>query len=143
MEIAHIGKGKDTLSEVPKAPVYLTDEAKNHYSKMGNVLAKNDLLKEKFLPVLEVFAEAMAQFEFSLREIKKANKKEYGSGYYQKFKSGATNISVFITLKNNAIDDILKCCKQFGLDPKSEKDLKIEPNQYSLFDEMMKTKISG
>lgn len=143
MEVAHIGQGKDTLIKVSKAPVYLTDEAKKHYIKMGNVLAKNNLLKEKFLPVLEVFAEAMAQFEFSLREIKKANQKEYGSGYFQTFKSGASNVSVFITLKNNAVDDILKCCKQFGLDPKSEKELKIEANQYNLFEEMMKQKNIG
>jgi P27 family predicted phage terminase small subunit len=140
MEVAHIGKGKDTLLEVPKAPVYLTDEAKKHYSEMGSVLCKNDLLKEKFLPALQVYAEAMAQWEFSLREIKKANKQKYGTGYFQKFASGASNVSVYITLKDKAEDSILKCCKIFGLDPKSEKDLKMETGQYSLFEELMKSK---
>ena len=141
-KIVHIGKGKDTLIKVPKAPIYLTDEAKKHYKSMGNLLATNELLKSKFLPALEVYAEAMAQWEFSLSEIKKANKEKIGSGYFQKFASGASNVSVYVTLKDKAEDSILKCCKIFGLDPRSEKDLKVEIGQYDLFTEMMKQKSS-
>ena len=141
-KIVHIGIGKDTLIEVPKAPVYLTDEAKIHYSKMGNILAKAELLKSKFLPALEVYAEAMAQWEFALREIKKHNKEKFGSGYLQKFSSGAMNVSVYVTLKDKAEDSILKCCKIFGLDPRSEKELKVETGQYDLFTELMKQKSS-
>jgi phage terminase small subunit len=145
MEIAHIGKGKDTLNTVPKAPVYLTDEAKKHFFQMGSVLAKNELLKEKFLPALEVYAEAMAQWEFALREIKKANKQKFGTGYFQKFSSGASNVSVYVTLKDKAEDSIFKCCKIFGLDPKSEKDLKgiSDVNQLDLFAQIMEMKKSS
>lgn len=143
MEVLHIGKGKDTLIEVPKAPVYLTDEAKKHYASMGTILAKSELLKEKFLPALEIFAEAMAQWEFSIRGIKKANKEKFGSGYMQRFTSGASNVSVYVTLKDKAEDSILKCCKIFGLDPKSEKDLKVETGQLNFFEEMMKQKQSS
>ena len=145
MKVAHIGKGKDTLIEVPKAPFYLTDEAKKHYLHMGNVLAKNELLKEQFLPALQVYAEAMAQWEFSLRQIKEANKEKFGTGYFQKFSSGASNVSVYVTLKDKAEDSILKCCKLFGLDPKSEKDLKGigDGNQLDLFAQMMEMKKSS
>ena len=143
MEAVHIGKGKETLIQVPKAPVYLTDEAKKHWYEVGAILAKNDLLKEKFLTHLEVLSEAKAQLEFSLREIKKANKEKYGTGYFQKFSSGASNVSVFVTLKEKAVDDILKCCKAFGLDPRSEKDLKVETGQYNLFEELMNQKKSS
>lgn len=143
METVHIGKGKDTLSEVPKPPVYMTDEGKKHYVQIGSVLAKNDLLKEKFLSALEVMAEAKAQWEFSLLKIKEANREKFGSGYVQKFNSGAMNVSVYVTLKDKAEDSILKAAKIFGLDPKSEKELKIEPNQYSLFDEIMKSKMTS
>ena len=143
METVHIGKGKDTLSEVPKPPVYMTDEGKKHYVQIGSVLAKNDLLKEKFLSALEVMAEAKAQWEFSLRKIKEANKEKFGSGYVQKFNSGAMNVSVYVTLKDKAEDSILKAAKIFGLDPKSEKELKIETNQFSLFDEIMKSKMTS
>ena len=138
--VVHIGQGKDTLSKVPKPSVYLTDEAKKHYFDMGSVLAKNELLKEKFISVLEIYAEAMAQWEFALREIKKANKDKFGSGYVQKFTSGAANVSVYVTLKDKAEDSIFKAAKVFGLDPKSEKELKIENNQLDLFNEVMKQK---
>jgi P27 family predicted phage terminase small subunit len=138
--VVHIGQGKETLSKVPKPPVYMTDEGKKHYEKIGSVLAKNDLLKEKYLQALEVISEAMAQWEFALREIKKANKEKLGSGYVQKFASGASNVSVYVTLKDKAEDSILKAAKVFGLDPKSEKELKIEGGQLDLFQELMKKK---
>jgi phage terminase small subunit len=142
MNVVSIGKGKDTLVKAPKPPVYLTDEAKKHYQYMGSVLAKLDRLKETYLNALEIYAEAMAQFEFSLREIKRSNKEVYGSGYYQTFKTGAQNISVFLTLKRDAEDTLFKCFKIFGLDPKSEKELKGtgDPGQTSLFEELMKAK---
>jgi phage terminase small subunit len=142
MNVVSIGKGKDTLLKAPKPPVYLTDEAKKHFTFMGNILAKNDRLKETFLNALEIYAEAMAQFEFALREIKRKNKRSYGEGYIQTYKTGAQNISVELTLKNNAEDTLLKCFKLFGLDPKSEKDLKetSDPNQVSLFSELMNSK---
>jgi phage terminase small subunit len=140
--VVSIGKGKDTLLEVPKPPIYLTDSAKKHYKFMGNVLAKNERLKETYLNALEIYAEAMAQFQFALERIKEKNKKEFGIGYIQTFKTGASNISVELTLKNNAEDTLLKCFKIFGLDPKSDKELKgsIDPGQTSLFDELMKAK---
>lgn len=140
--VVSIGKGSDTLLEVPKPPVYLNDDAKKHYLKMGKVLAKSKRLKEAFLPALEVYAESMAQFQFAVSEIRRKNKEKTGTGYIQKFKTGAENISVEVTLKKSAIDDLLKCFKIFGLDPKSEKELKdiTDPNQGNLFEEMLKMK---
>ncbi|WP_202703135.1 P27 family phage terminase small subunit [Flavobacterium sp. UGB4466] len=134
--VVSIGKGKDTLIQVPTPPKYLTDSAKKHYKLMGNVLAKNDRIKETYLNALEVYAEAMAQFQFALERIKEKNKKEFGTGYIQTFKSGASNISVELTLKNDAVDTLMKCFKLFGLDPKSDKELKstVDPAQGDLFD---------
>ena len=143
-KIVHIGEGKETLTKVPKPPVYLTEDAKKHFLKMGLILAKHDLLKDKFLSALEVYAEAMAQWEFSIRRIKEKNKDKIGAGYIQKFKSGAENISVEITLKNDAEATLFKCFKIFGLDPKSEKELKntTDPNQVNLFEQLMKSRSS-
>ena len=140
--VVSIGKGSDSLLEVPKPPVYLNDDAKRHYVRMGKILAKNKRLKEAFLPALEVYAESMAQFQFAVSEIRKKNREKSGTGYIQKFKTGAENISVEVTLKKSAIDDLLKCFKIFGLDPKSEKELKdsVDPNQGNLFEEMLKLK---
>lgn len=140
--VVSIGKGSDSLLEVPKPPVYLNDDAKKHYVRMGKILAKSKRLKEAFLPALEVYAESMAQFQFAVSEIRRKNRREFGSGYIQTFNSGAANISVEVTLKKSAIDDLLKCFKIFGLDPKSEKELKdsVDPNQGNLFEEMLKLK---
>ncbi|OXB01732.1 hypothetical protein B0A75_04635 [Flavobacterium oncorhynchi] len=140
--VVSIGQGKDTLLQVPTPPKYLTDSAKKHYKFMGNILAKNDRLKETYLNALEIYAEAMAQFQFALEAIKTKNKAKFGTGYIQTFASGASNISTELTLRNDAQDTLMKCFKIFGLDPKSDKELKGagDPAQTSLFDELMKLK---
>lgn len=144
MNLVHIGKGKDTLSEVPKPPVYLNDQAKEHYKKMGTVLARQGRLKEIYLPALEVYSEAMAQWEFANREIRRKNHEVEGSGYVQTYTTGASNITTEMVLRNKAVDMLWDCFKQFGLDPKSDKALKdtVDPNQTSLFEELKK-RLSG
>lgn len=138
--VVHIGNGTDLLREVPAAPKYFSKEAAKHWKIMGGILAKTDRLKETYLSALEVYSEAMAQWQFALTEIRTANKEKHGSGYVQKFNSGASNVSVYVTLKDKAEDSILKCCKIFGLDPKSEKELKTESGQYNLFEELLRQK---
>ena len=143
MEIS-INRGKDTLLQCPKPPIYLSKEAKKHYLFMGNILARNERLKELHLNALEVYAVNMAQFEFAIRAIEEKNKEKMGSGFIQKFTSGAQNISVEVTLRNNATDNLFKCFKSFGLDPKSEKELKStgDPGQTDLFAQLMMMKNS-
>lgn len=137
-KVVHIGKAKDVLSEAPKPPVYLNDKSKEHYKRMAKWLIKQGRLKETYLPALDIYAEAMDQFEFSVRRIKEKNREEVGTGYIQTFKSGASNVTTEVSLKNNAEATLLKCFKQFGLDPRSDKELKAvhNPNQLSLFEEL-------
>lgn len=141
MEIS-INRGKDTLLVCPKPPVYLTDEAKKFYKTMGNILAKNDRLKDTYLNALEIYSEAMAQWQFAILGIKKKNSEKYGDGYIQTFKTGAQNISVELTLKKDSEDTLIKCFKLFGLDPKSEKELKgvTDPGQLDFFEQLMAKK---
>jgi P27 family predicted phage terminase small subunit len=122
--VVHIGQGKDTLSKLPAPPSYLSASAAKHYKKMGESLIKADRLKETFLPGLEIFAVNMAQFEHANKEIERKNKKAMGAGYIQTFKNGTANISPEVTLRNAAEKTLFQCLKQFGLDPRSEKDLR-------------------
>lgn len=142
MNVVSINIEKENLVSCPKPPVYLTAVAKKYYNQMGAILANKDRLKTTYLNALEIYAEAMAQWYFAVTEIKNKNKKEYGTGYIQTFKTGAKNISVEMTVKNNAEDTLLKCFKLFGLDPKSEKELKgtSAPGQLDFFEEMMRMK---
>ncbi len=142
-KVLSINHNKDTLFQCPKAPIYLSLEAKVHYKKWGTILAQNERLKSLFLPALEVYAEGMAQWEFAIKEINKNNKEKFGTGYVQRFASGASNVSVYVTLKDKAEDSLIKCFKLFGLDPKSEKDLKAEtkdPGQLDLFGKLLALK---
>lgn len=142
MKVIEINDGKDTLLSVPKPPSYLSNSAKKHYLQMGAILAKNSRLKELYLDALVVYSEAMAQYQFALQEIKDKNSEDFGSGFVQTFRTGAQNVSVYVTLKNDAQDTLFKCFKIFGLDPKSEKELKstVDPDQTNLFEQFMNSK---
>ncbi|MEM9685349.1 MAG: P27 family phage terminase small subunit [Bacteroidota bacterium] len=142
-----IGLDNDSehLKELPRPPAYLDARAKAHYRRIGELLITKEKLKSLHLPALELLAENFKQWEWAVREIRDKNKKRHGSGYIQKYSSGAKNISVEITLKRDAEKAIMQCFKQFGLDPKSEKELgsAIDPNQLSLFEEFLKRKQSS
>jgi len=132
--------GVKMLKSIPNPPVYLDSSAKKHYKKMAEILIKANRLSELFLPALEVFADAMSQFEWAIREINRKNKIRTGSGYIQNYATGATNISSELVVKREAESTLFKCFKQFGLEPRSEKELKEthDPNQMDLFDQFLK-----
>ncbi|MFT7283307.1 P27 family phage terminase small subunit [Nonlabens sp.] len=125
------------LKKVPACPVYLSADAKVHWKKSAQALIDAEVLKAIHLVGLGVLCTEMAQFQFANKAIAAANRKSSGAGYIQSFKTGAKNISVEVTLKNAAIKNIMQCLKQFGLDPKSEKDLNLEPTQQlDMFDQL-------
>lgn len=144
MKVVSLGKGSDILKELPQAPAYLGTKAKSHYKKFGEILISNDQLKRIHISALEVMAENMEQWEWAVREIRTKNKKVPGTGYRQNYSSGAQNISVELTIKRDAEKALFQCFKQFGLDPKSEKELKqtTDPAQGDLFEQFMNKKTS-
>ncbi len=140
LSIAGKGTGSDLLLRVPKAPDHLCAEAQAGYKWMGNLLAQAQRLKKYYLPTLEIFADGYAQWQWAVSEIKRKNAHSPGSGYVQYFANGASNISGAMSVKKAAVDQMLQCCKLFGLDPKSEKDLKAtgDPNQTDLLQSLFK-----
>ena len=135
MELVHKGEGSDLIKVMPKPPTYFSPSAKRHFKKLAKILIASELLKEKHLSTLEILAQNKGQHEFALREINRKNKHRNGSGYIQTFTSGANNITAEVTLKEKAEKAMLQCIKQFGLDPKSEKELNLEPaNQTNLLE---------
>ena len=136
MEIVHKGKADGFLKEIPKPGNYLDSKSKSHFKRIAKILISANSLKSVHVPALEVMAENFSQWEWAVREIRKKNKEKTGSGYKQKYTSGAENISVELTIKRDAEKAIMQCFKQFGLDPKSEKELKqeVNPDQGDLFE---------
>ncbi len=145
MKVVSIDTGSDFLTTLPPAPTYLGTKAKSHFKKFGQILISGNQLKRIHIPALAVMAENFEQWEWAIREIRSKNKKRHGSGYIQKFSTGAKNISVEVTIKRDAEKAIMQCFKQFGLDPKSEKELKgvVDPNQGDLFNGFHKRKYSS
>jgi len=135
MKIAHIGKGSEMLQELPAPPTIMSVAAKKYYNKLGAMLIKAGLLKEIHLVTLEMFATNYEQWCWSVKAIALKNRKKMGTGFMQKYSSGATNITTELAVKRNAEDALAKNIKAFGLDPLSEKALKAttDPAQTDLF----------
>ena len=131
MKVVSLDKGTDVIKQIPKAPAYLDTKAKFHFKRIAKLLISTEKLKRIHLPALELLSENFSQWEWAVREIRRKNKIETGAGYIQEFKSGAQNISVELTIKRDAEKAIMQCFKQFGLDPRSEKELK-DTNQLTM-----------
>lgn len=144
MKTVHKGEASELIKSIPKAPVYLDTNAKKHFKNFSKILISNDSLKRIHVPAVEILAENFSQWEWSVRQIRAKNKEKKGSGYVQRYNSGAENISVYLTIKRDAEKAIMQCFKQFGIDPKSEKELKqtVDPAQGDLFEEFGKLKKS-
>lgn len=138
-KVLPLNGGSDILSELPKPSVYLNASAKKHFQNFGKTLIAAKQLKSIHIPALEILAENYAQWEWAVRSIKDKNKDKSDEGYIQRFKSGAENVSVYVTLKRDAEKQIMQSIKQFGLDPRSEKELKTDHNtgQLELFEGLM------
>lgn len=144
MKIIHLENSTDLIKQVPTPPSYFDLQIKNNYKRMAKVLIDSQILKNRHLPTLEIFAVEFTQFEYAVKAIIKANKLKAGTGYIQTFSTGAKNISAEVTLKQQAEKQLFICLRRFGLDPKSEKELNIsqDPNQTNLLDKLLGTKTS-
>ena len=137
MKVVELSKGTDLIKVNPKAPTYLENRAKRHFERIAKLLIASEQLKRIHLPALEIFAENFSQWEWAVREIRRKNKKKPGSGYKQIYKSNAENISVELTIKRDAEKAIMQCFKQFGIDPRSEKELKVDNSgQLDMFNQL-------
>ena len=144
MEIVGKGNGSSLLSKLPAPSRFLCPVSKKYYQKIGKTLITSETLKSIHLVTLEMLASNCAQWEFAVKAIGKKERKESGTGYIQKYSTGATNITTELVLKRDAEKAIERSIAAFGMDPQSEKKLKqvADPGQGQLFPDFMKQKNS-
>ena len=150
MEIAHrsnntsSNKNDGLIRKLGKSPDHFTSLQKKCYQSAGNLLIKAERLKAIYFPALEMLAVNLALYQEAVTEINRMNTEEKFSGYIQKFKNNVQQISPQMTLKREAENAIFKCLKQFGMDPKSDKELGSQNNgQLSLYEELFKKLQAG
>ena len=130
----------DLLKRVGPSPTHLTSNQKKCYQTAGKILIRSGRLKEIYLPALEILAVNIAMYQDAVVMINSANKEDKNSGYIQTFKNEVKQISPYVTLKKDAEASIMRCLKQFGMDPKSDKELGQDTSgQLSLFDQINKS----
>ena len=135
----------EVLKEIPQPPEHLSKDAQAKFTEIATMLVKAGRLKEFHIPALYVMADNFAQWDWACKEIERKNEASPGSGYKQIYHTGAENISVELTIKRDAEKALMQFFKQFGIDPKSEKDLKAEKpeDKESFFEKFQKYKESN
>jgi len=136
MNIVHNSKSKgkkvtDVVTEVPKVPSYFNGTEKRNFKRIAEILISEKALKKRHIPTMEIFSVELAQYEWAVKEIHKKNRAKAGTGFVQKFPTGAVQVSPYITVKEKALKQIFICLRRFGMDPKSEKELEAS-NQLKL-----------
>ncbi|WP_294737346.1 P27 family phage terminase small subunit [uncultured Flavobacterium sp.] len=143
LKLEHKGEPTNKLEELPgNLPKHLSREEKTAYKKVADFLMKEKRITATNLHTLEIFAVNYVQWSWACTEINKLNKVEPGTGYIQKYSSGAKNITAEMVLRDRAAKEMKECSALFGLDPKSEKALttKIETGQLDLWEKEMSKK---
>ena len=131
--------------QIMKAPKHLNESQKKQFDRLVKMLRNAGLLAEKYQHSIELLAINFAQFQWAINEINRKNGEKMGAGYKQTFESGAENISVEMSIKRDAEKSITPLLRQFGLDPKSEKDIKsiIEDGSEDAFENFRLKKVEN
>ena len=119
----------------------MTERAKKIYRHFGKLLLATGRLSKLDLGNLVQLAVAWEKFLWAEKQMAEKNNVDFGSGYVQTFKSGATNITTEFSISEKAQDQILKLSKLFGLSMKDRHGMleyldKKDFNQTSLWDDL-------
>lgn len=119
----------------------MSDKARKIYRHFGKVLLTTGRLSNLDLGNLVQLAVAWEKFLWAESEMAKKNDDEFGSGFIQKYSSGATNITTEFSISEKSQDQILKLSKLFGLSMKDRHGMleylrQSDANQTSLWDEL-------
>lgn len=123
----------DPISKsLPKPSFDLTESQKKFYHRYGKELQKAKKLKNRdsiALTMLAVSLDEYMQCEFKIREM------GFIDGVVQVFKSGATNVSGYVSARSNAFKEVLRLSKSLGLSIRDRKEIDRigDPNQSELF----------
>lgn len=96
-------------------------------------------IEEFHLEAMAMIAVEIETWVWVNEEIKKKNKEEPGTGYIQTFRSGATNITTEMAIRNQTLKNFANMSKKFGLTTRDLKELgdSKDPNQLELFRQIL------
>lgn len=122
--------------QAPPMPDCMTDEAVAEWERLIPDLELLGLISKLDMMALATYCEAVADWKRFRRRIHDANADREGAadkGDVQVFKTGATQISVWRQLANDAEKRANAAGAMFGFSPMARRNLKVTPPQGDLF----------
>jgi phage terminase small subunit len=127
------------LSELPIPSNWMNfDEMQKHiYNKIGSGLIKTGKLAELDVMSLVILSIEYYKYFKLHAKIMVLEEEEATSGLVQVFKTGASNVTGYVSAQNLALKNIMKLSRQFGLTIRDRKEIGIMENtgQLSMEDE--------
>jgi phage terminase small subunit len=150
MKIAHQNKkatlrndrvkpDSEKLDKLPRPANWFecNERVKIIYRDIGKKLLEMRGMREFDSYALLMLATALDQYVYATREINRRENQEPGTGYIQTFLTGASNVSVEVTLRDRAFKQIIELASKFGLTLRDRMQMKtpqVDPDQIPLFD---------
>ena len=115
----------------PKCPVWLPKEAKAEWKFITAELERYGLVSKLDRAALSVYCTSVALLEMAERKLKEPG------GHVDETPNGLLQQSVWMQIRNKAVDQIMKTAPEFGLTPaaRSRVDVKA-PEQTDFFDQL-------
>ena len=137
-------KPKKEFSKSAPKRLGLSLPARKIYSELVEKIGESLKLERLHEEVLGMLAEEIYTWVWANEAIQKKNKTLMGAGYIQTFKTGATNITTEMAVRNTALKNIANLSKKFGLTVRDLKEIGEvgDQNQLSFLDELLKNTAS-
>jgi P27 family predicted phage terminase small subunit len=123
-------------SSLPKPFRKLTTDQRRHYNRYGKELLKAKKLKDRDSIALTKLAVAVDEYN----QLQDAIEAEgLHGGIVQTFKSGATNVSGYVSARSGVFKEIQRLSKSLGLSIRDRKEIDRigDPQQGELFDDTL------
>lgn len=137
-------KPEQPISSVAPKYLSLSTGAKKIYSQLVEKIGEKMKLSRLHEDVIGMLAVEIDTWVWANSEIQRKNKSNSGSGYIQKFASGATNITTEMSIRNQALKNVGMLSKKFGLTVRDLKEIgeTNDKNQLSLLEQLLKSTAS-
>lgn len=105
--------------EIPDCPTHLLPDAKREWKRIAPLLEELGLIAQIDMAVVAIYCQAYGRWKVAEKRIADLNKLDPAgvAGMISVTPSGYTQMSVWLTISNKAVEQMHKCFSELGLSP--------------------------
>ena len=121
--------GINPLVQIPECPAHLNDAAKTEWKRITRELEPLGLISQIDRAMLALYCQAYGRWVFAENKIRALEKKQAGSGYTQNSPNGYAQMSHWLVIAKQAMEQVHKYAGEFGMSPSARTSVVASANQ--------------